>query len=255
MRSLVMVGWAAKLTAWAIGLPSASSTRSTRNSRSTGLSSRFEWRLRLNGTSLEAMPSRAGFSAVRFKDEISEFCFELADIGLLGIGPVVQLQDRAVVGVRADEEDVLDAGIFDAGPYGSGRLAGGAVPQVEADDGDLLVPAASTSAGLQGIEDALARLIVARPVAPHGVAGGWRDLDLGVPALRVSARAGRARRQKRIPKYQRITTSAVPRHGGRRLDGHWARKAQPAGCQVLPLSCASGRQSTARRNPVWRHEG
>src|SRR5207245_2003849 len=51
------------------------------------------------------------------------------------------------------------------------------------------------SAGVQGVEDAFARLVVARAVAPHGIAGGGRDLDLGGAGLQPVA-AGGARQQR-----------------------------------------------------------
>ena len=58
-----IVGWAAKLTAVAMALPSVVSTRITWNWRSTGASARFEWRLRLSLVSLLATPTRAGSRA------------------------------------------------------------------------------------------------------------------------------------------------------------------------------------------------
>ena len=47
------------------------------------------------------------------------------NVGMLGVRPVIQLQDRAVMRVGGAEKDVLDAGgVFDFSSNGLSRLPG-----------------------------------------------------------------------------------------------------------------------------------
>ena len=46
-----------------------------------------------------------------FDDDPAQLFFQLAHVGVFGVGPRVYLNDRAMMRVRADKEDMVDAGL------------------------------------------------------------------------------------------------------------------------------------------------
>src|SRR5262245_58343511 len=72
---------------------------------------------------------------VRFDDDVSQLLLQSPYVGALWRGPVVELDYRPVVRVRADDEEVFDAGSsFHALANGGHALARGRPADVETHD-------------------------------------------------------------------------------------------------------------------------
>ena len=122
-------------------------------------------------------------ASVRLGDHLDDLVFQSADVRLL-FGPVVQLDDRAMMRVAADEEDGVDASRLLELPANVGHaLPGGGPPQVEADDGELALTAGQHHRpGQERLAHADAGFVLAGGVAPQRMTGRRRDVDFGRPS-------------------------------------------------------------------------
>src|SRR6185312_903321 len=91
--------------------------------------------------------------------------------------PSVEFENRAVMGVRRDEEQFGEAILRERVPDSLHGIAGWRASEVEADECDLrFARFEHECASEQGVENADARFVVACGVTPHGEAGRRRDV-------------------------------------------------------------------------------
>ena len=139
------------------------------------------------------------------------------ELPLAQAGLVDQLDDRAVVGVAAGDQDVADTGFV--GDFAADDLHhgfGGPAADIDADECDLVVARGDHDRlGHQGVERAFGGHVVARTIAPHGNARGRRDVLVGGADLKVGAGSGALRLRANISsaRARRPKSTATMNHG------------------------------------------
>ena len=111
----------------------------------------------------------------------NELLFQFAGVGLLGLGPGVEFEDRAVMGVRCDQEHLGETSFLSASRIRCMDSRCGARPRSRLTRAIFASPTFRTERRAERIEHAHARLIVPCRIAPHGKAGGRSDVSDGRP--------------------------------------------------------------------------
>ena len=117
-------------------------------SLSSGGFGSFEWRLRLNGAFMGADAEPGGLKRfVGGDNRLDDLAFQRANPWLFLGRPIVEFQHGAVMRMAGDQEDRVDLDRFlellaDVGDALPGRRPA----EIEADQGDLLLPTANTTA-------------------------------------------------------------------------------------------------------------